>query len=100
VNDINFFLKHSMEPWATVLFRVLWLVLLIFLAWTGFTLYKLWCACLELYRLGCRIDFVPGAVLIVIAMLFGLWALQMLAKVAFWRLRLSEISRREGMSAR
>lgn len=100
MNEATFFLKHSMEPWATVLFRVLWLVLFIFLGWTGLTLYKLWCACLELYRLGYVIDFVPGAALIVIAMFFGLWALAMLAKVAFWRLELLEISRRDGMSAR
>jgi len=88
-----------MEPWATGLFRVLWLVLLIFLVWTGFTLYRLWCACLDLYRLGYLFDFAPGAVLIVIAMLFGLWALAMLTQVAFWRLKLFEISRRDGMSA-
>jgi MFS superfamily sulfate permease-like transporter len=100
VNDTSLFLRHSTEPWATVLFRVLWLVLFMFLFWTGFTLYKLGCACLELYRLGYVVDFVPGAVLIVIGMCFGLWALCMLAKVAFWRLRLFEISRRDGMSAR
>jgi len=81
-----------MEPWATALFRVLWLVLVIFLVWTGFTVYRLWCACLALYRLGYIIDFVPGAVLIVIAMFFGLWALAMLVRVAFWRLELFEIS--------
>jgi hypothetical protein len=99
VSDTSFFLKHSLEPWATWFFRALWLVLLISLVWVGFALYAIGCAAVELYHLESTVQFAPGVMLAGIALVFGIRALAMLTQIPYWRFVLWEANRKERMSA-
>lgn len=75
-----------MEPWAAVLFRLLWLLLVVFLVWTGFTVYVIAYACIELYQLGLVLPFIPSIILGLVSLLSAGWALCMVARVVFWKI--------------
>ena len=94
---MSFFLEHSIQRWATVLFRSLWLLLVVFVVCTGFTVYTIVFACVELYRQAPTISFVPGILLGVVSLSFAGWALFMVAKAAFWRIE-AEMYRRDAIS--
>ena len=69
---------------------------MVFLVWASFTVYTIARACLELYRLGPAISFVPGMTLGLVALVFAALALSMLARVAFWRIN-AWIHRRDSL---
>ena len=75
-----------MERWATILFRLLWVLLVVFLVPTGFTIYALASAFRQLYLRGSVIPFAPSVILGLISLFFACLALYMLAQVALWKI--------------
>jgi hypothetical protein len=75
---------------------LLWLLLVVFFGWAGFTVYTIAIACRELYYLGRITPFVPGLMLGAVALVFAAWALFMVAGVALSKIE-TEIHKWDGV---
>jgi len=74
------------ERWATLLFRLLWVLLVVFLVSTAFTICSIAYSCVQLYELGPILPFVPGMILGLVSLLFAGWAICMVTRVGFWKI--------------
>ena len=82
---MNFFLEHSEQPWATVLYIALWACALVLFCCAAIVVYGIGQLCYLLYCLTPAISLLPSGILGVIALISAAWGVFMLAHGTAWR---------------
>lgn len=65
---------------------MLWVLLVVFLGWTGFTVYEIARSCVDLYQLDSALPLVPSMILGLISLLFAGGALYWVFTIALWKI--------------